>query len=97
MRIFSSFVKKLIVRGFSAKRISRDIERNLIVGPTKLIETVIEILTPSLSSEHIDEKNFSLEKFCLKKAEGAVLITHQRIFTKQEKLNRKTPTHTIIQ
>lgn len=43
-------------RQFSGKQISRKIDRYSTVDPIELIEATIELLKPSLPSEHIDKK-----------------------------------------
>ena len=56
MSIFLKFFMKLKFWQFSEKQISRKIERNLTVRPIELIGTVIEVLTPSLYPEHINNE-----------------------------------------
>ena len=53
--VFNIFPRNLNFDNFPEKPICRIIDRNLTVGPIELIETAIEMSTPSLSSETINK------------------------------------------
>ena len=59
-------------RRFSEKQISRKIERNLTVSPIELIQTGMELSSPSLSSGHIN-KDKIFRKVWTKKEGGGTL------------------------
>ena len=63
MRIFLKFFKNWKFRRFSEKQISRKVERYLTGSPIELIRMVMEISTPSLSSEHINKEKIFRKRF----------------------------------
>ena len=73
MSIFLKFFMKLKFWQFPEKQVSRKIERNLTVRPIELIETGIEVSTPSLYPEHINKEKVFRKLFTQK--EGGVPLS----------------------